>query len=344
MPSPELGCGYEAAGIYCVSRRRGGSWPLAARAQQPAMPVVGYLGAESPELWAHRLPPFHQGLAEVGFIEGRNVVIEYRWAHGHNDRLPALAAELIGRQVNVIAAPTSTPAALTLKAATETIPIVFYVAADPVAAGLVASLNRPGGNLTGVATLGLEIAPKRIELLHDFIPNLMAVAVLVNPTNPALADAHLKALEPAATKLKLQLHTLRASTQDDLDKAFAEARQLPAAVVVSADVFFLSRTKQLTALAAQYAVPTIYTLREYAVVGGLISYGGSLSDGDRIVGVYTGRILKGEKPADLPVQQATKVELVINLKTAKALGLNVPDYAARARRRGDRIGAFCCTA
>jgi ABC-type uncharacterized transport system substrate-binding protein len=300
------------------------AWPLTAHAQQPAMPVIGFLGAESEELWVHRLLPFHQGLSQAGFVEGRNVAIEYRWAQGRNDRLPALAAELIGRQVNVIAAPTSTPAALILKAATKTIPIVFLIGGDPVAAGLVASLNRPGGNLTGAATLGLEIAPKRIELLRDLIPDLMAVAVLVNPTNPALADAHSKALEPAATKFKLQLHTLRASTRGDLDKAFAEAQQLHAAVVVSADAFFLSRTEQLTALAAQYAVPTIYTFREYAVAGGLISYGGSLAEGDRIVGIYTGRILKGEKPGDLPVQQTVKVELVLNLKTAKTLGLTFP--------------------
>jgi putative ABC transport system substrate-binding protein len=300
------------------------AWPLGAPAQQAAMPVIGYLGAESPELWAHRLPPFRQGLAEVGFIEGRNVVIEYRWAHGHNDRLPALAAELISRPVSVIAAPTSTPAALALKAATRTVPVVFYIGGDPIAAGLVASLNRPGGNLTGVATLGLDIAPKRIELLHDLIPNLTTVAVLVNPTNSSLADAHVKAVAPAAAKLKLKLQLLRASTEDELDQAFAKAKQLQAPVAVSADAFFLSRTKELAALAHRYGVPTIYTFRDYAVAGGLISYGGNLTEGDRLVGAYTGRLLKGEKVADLPVQQATKIELIINMTTAKSLGLVVP--------------------
>jgi ABC-type uncharacterized transport system substrate-binding protein len=300
------------------------AWPLAARAQQPAMPVIGFLGAESPELWAPRLVPFHQGLAQAGFVEGQNVVLDYRWAHGHNDRLPALAAELIARQVNVIAVPTSTPATLALKAATSTIPIVFSIGGDPVAAGLVASLNRPGGNLTGVASLGVDVAPKRIELLHELIPDLTTVAVLVNPTSPTLADDHVKALESAAAKLKLRLHVLHAASADDLDKAFAEARRLRAAVSVSADVLFLSRTRQVTALAARYAVPTIYTFRDYIVEGGLISYGGSRTEADRIVGVYTGRILKGEKAAELPVQLATKVELAINLRAAKALGLEIP--------------------
>jgi putative ABC transport system substrate-binding protein len=299
-------------------------WPLQARAQQPAMPVVGFLGAESPQLWAHRMPPFHQGLAQAGFVEGRNVAIEYRWANGHNDRLPALAADLIGRHVSVIAAPTSTPATLVLKATTKTTPVVFNVGGDPVAAGLVASLNRPGGNLTGVATLGLEIAPKRIELLHELLPNLAAVAVLLNSTSPALADAQVNAVAPAAAQLKLKLHLLRASTESELDRAFDEARRLRAATVVSADSFFLARAREVATLAARHAVPTIYTLRDYPIAGGLISYGSILAEGDRTVGLYTGRILKGEKPADLPVQLATKIELVINLKTAKALGLEVP--------------------
>jgi putative ABC transport system substrate-binding protein len=300
------------------------AWPLTARAQHATLPVIGFLGAESPELWTDRMPPFHHGLGQAGFVEGRNVAIEYRWAQGRNDRLPALAAELIDRRLSVIAAPTSTPAALVLKAATKTIPVVFYIGGDPVAAGLVESLNRPGGNLTGVATLGLEIAPKRIELLRELLPNLAAVAVLVNPTNPALADAHANAVAPAAAKLKLKLHLLRASTESDLDQAFEEARQLQAGTVVSADAFFLSRTKELATLAARHAVPTIYTFRDYAMAGGLISYGGNLTEGDRTVGVYTGRILKGEKPADLPVHLATRIELVINMKTAKALGLEVP--------------------
>jgi putative tryptophan/tyrosine transport system substrate-binding protein len=300
------------------------AWPLAASAQQPTMPVIGFLGAESPQLWAHRMPPFHQGLAQAGFVEGRNVAIEYRWAHGHNDRLRALAADLIDRPVSVIAVPTSTPATLVLKAATKTIPVVFNVGGDPVAAGLVASLNRPGGNLTGVATLGLEIAPKRIELLHELLPNLAAVAVLLNPTSPALADAQVNAAETAAAKLNLKVHLLRASTEGELDQAFDEARQLQAATAVSADSFFLSRAKELATLAARHAVPTIYTLRDYPTVGGLISYGSNLAEGDRTVGLYTGRILKGEKPADLPVQLATKIELVINMKAAKALGLDIP--------------------
>ena len=226
--------------------------------------------------------------------------------------------------MSVIAVPTNTPATLVLKAATKTIPVVFNVGGDPVAAGLVASLNRPGGNLTGVATLGLEIAPKRIELLDEFLPNLAAVAVLLNPTSPALADAQVNAVATAAAKLNLKVHLLRASTEGELDQAFDEARQLQAATAVSADSFFLSRAKELATLAARHAVPTIYTLRDYPIVGGLISYGSNLADGDRTVGLYTGRILKGEKPADLPVQLATKIELIINMKTAKALGLDIP--------------------
>jgi putative ABC transport system substrate-binding protein len=301
------------------------SWPLTARAQQPAMPVIGYLGSESPDLYADILRAFRQGLNETGFVEGRNVAIEFRWAEGQNDRLPALAADLVRRQVTVIAAPGSTPAALAAKAATTTIPIVFQLGTDPVATGLVASLSRPGGNLTGVTSLNVEVGPKRVELLHELVPTATSIALLVNPTNPALALALSREVQAAGRTLGLTLHVLHASTERDFDMVFAALAQLRAGgLVIGTDIFFTSRMEQLAALALRHAVPAIYQYREYAAAGGLMSYGGNHADMARRAGVYTGRILKGEKPADLPVQQVTKVEMIINLKTAKALGITVP--------------------
>jgi putative ABC transport system substrate-binding protein len=300
------------------------SWPLAARAQQPAMPVVGFLGGESPDLYADRLQGFRQGLSETGYVEGRNVAVEYRWAEGRNDRLPALAADLAGRKVNVIVAGGGSPAALAAKTASMTIPIVFQVGNDPVQTGLVASLNRPGGNLTGVNSLNGELMPKQLELLHEFVPKATIIAFLQNPTNP-LTETQSRDIQAAARALGLQLHILYASTERDFDTVFATLVRLQAGgLVIIADPFFQSRSEQLAALALRHALPAIAQLREFVVAGGAMSYGGSIREQLRQVGVYAGRILKGEKPADLPVQQSTKVELIINLKTTKALGLTVP--------------------
>jgi putative ABC transport system substrate-binding protein len=301
------------------------AWPHSSRAQQPAMPVIGFLGSASPDLWADRLRAFRQGLSEIGYVEGRNVAIEYRWAEGRNDRLPELAADLVRRQVAVIAVLGGTAAALAAKEATTTIPIVLFSAGDPVNLGLVASLNQPGGNITGVSDLSAELGPKRLELLHELVPTTTTIALLVNPTNPAIAETQSRDLQAAARTLGLQLHVLHASTERDFDRVFATLAQLRAgALVIGLDGFFTNRMEQLAALTVRHAVPTIYANREFAAAGGLISYGGSRTDAYRQVGMYIGRILKGEKPADLPVQQGTKVELFINLKTAKAFGLTVP--------------------
>ena len=301
------------------------NWPLAARAQQPAMPVIGFLGSETPALWASRLQGFRQGLSEAGFAEGRNVTIEYRWAEGHTDRLPALVADLVRRQVTVIAATGGTAVALAAKAANTKIPIVFNVATDPVALGLVASLNRPGGNLTGATSLSVQVGSKRLQLLRELLPTATVVALLVNPTNATLAETQSRDLQAAARTLGLQLHVLHASTEADFDTAFVKLVQLRASgLVIGTDLFFNTRSEQLAALTVRHAVPTVFQYREFVAAGGLMSYGGSIADPYRLVGVYTGRILKGEKPADLPIQQATKVELFINFKTAKALGLTVP--------------------
>jgi len=301
------------------------AWPLAARAQQQAMPVIGFLGSASPDRWAGRMRAFHQGLSETGYAEGRNVAIEYRWAEGQNDRLGPLAAELVGRQVTVIVTPGSTPAALAAKGATTTIPIVFEVASDPVELGLVTSLARPGGNITGVTSLNAEVGPKRLELLHELVPTATVVGLLVNPTNPNLAELTTKNLHAAARSLGLKMHILHASADRDFDTVFATLNQLRAgALVIGTDPFFSSRLEQLATLTARHAVPTVYQFREFTAAGGLMSYGGSLTDTFRAAGVYTGRILKGDKPADLPVQRTTKVELFLNLRTAKVLGLEVP--------------------
>src|SRR5215813_2191042 len=301
-------------------------WPRAARAQQSGpMPVIGVLSAEWPDLFTDRLRVFHDGLRETGYVEGRNLAIEYRWAEGQNDRLPALAAELVRRQVTVIVTAGSTPAALAARAATTTIPIVFYVGADPVEVGLVTSLSRPGGNLTGVVTLNVEVAPKRLELLHELVPTATIIALLVNPTNPVLAEALTRDLEAAARTLGVTLHVLHASSERDFDTVFASLVQLRAGgLVIGADAMFNSRSEQLAVLALRHAVPAIYQFREFVSAGGLMSYGTTVVDTYRPLGVYTGRILKGEKPAELPVQQATRLELIINMKTAKALGISVP--------------------
>jgi putative ABC transport system substrate-binding protein len=263
-------------------------------------------------------------LSETGYVEGRNVAMEYRWAEGRNDRLPALAADLVRRGVAVIATPGSGAATLSAKAATTTIPVVFSTAIDPVAAGLVASLNRPSGNLTGVVTLSGEVGPKRLELLHEVVPKTTVIALLVNPTNPTVYETISRDLQAAARRLGLELHVLHASTEREFDMAFAALGQLRAgALVIGPDAFFTAQIEQLAVRTVRDAVPAIYQY-EFAAAGGLMSYGGSLTDSFRLVGIYTGRILKGEKPADLPVQQTTKVELIINLKVAKALGLTFP--------------------
>jgi putative ABC transport system substrate-binding protein len=299
--------------------------PFALRAQQTAMAVIGYVGTGSPESDAFRLPSFHQGLSESDYVEGRNVAIEYRWAEGQNDRLPALIADLVRRRVTVIAVPASTPGALAAKAATSTVPVVFYIGLDPVELGLVASLNRPGGNLTGVTGWNVAVGPKRLELLHELIPTATVMALLVNPTSADLAKADSKEQQAAARTLGLRLHVLHASTEGDFDAVFASLVQVRAGgLVIGTDSLFNTWKEQLAALSVRHGVPTIHQYREFVAAGGLIGYGTQTAELSRQVGVYTGRILKGEKPADMPIQQATKVELFINLKTAKALGLTVP--------------------
>ncbi len=309
------------------------AWPLAARAQQAAMPVIGFLGSESPSpaLWANRLRAFRQGLGEAGFEEGRNVAIEYRWAEGQYDRLPAMAADLVRRQVAVIFASPGV-AALAAQAATTTVPIVFVSGIDPVEYGLVASLNRPGGNLTGVSSLAVALQPKRLELVHELVPMATTVAYLDNLTNPVGSNtiggdnvAIEESNRAAARSLGLGLVVLHASSEQDFDAVFARLLQVRAgALVVSNDPFLTARGEQIAALAARHAVPAIFPAREAVAAGGLASYGSSITDSYRLAGIYTGRVLKGEKPAELPVQQSTKFDLVINLKTAKALGLTVP--------------------
>lgn len=299
------------------------TWPFAARAQQKAMPVIGVLNTGSPSASSRPMGAFRQGLSEAGYVEGQNVAIEYRWAEGHYDRLPALAADLVGRKVDLIMA-SSPPSALAAKSATSTIPIVFRGGADPVGDGLIVSLARPGGNLTGVSFVADELTAKRLELLSELVPRAGVIALLVNPTN-ASAERVIRDVQEAARTKGLQLHVLKAGSESEIDTAFASLVQLHAdALVVGADPFLSSRREQLVALASRSAVPSIYAWREFAASGGLISYGASLTAAYRLVGIYAGKILKGAKPADLPVEQPTKFELVINRKAAKALGLELP--------------------
>ena len=301
------------------------AWPLAARAQQPAMPVIGFLNAASPEMFAHLAAAFRKGLNEAGYVEGHNVAIEYRWAEGQYDRLPAMAADLVRRHVAVMTVTGGRPSVLAAKAATRAIPIVFVSGDEVISAGLVASLNRPGGNATGVMLFNSLLGTKRLALLRELIPRAATLAVLVNPTWQDY-ERQLEDVQAACRTAGLQLLDLRAATEHQIDAAFAPLVTHSAdALFVATDTFFNNRRDQLVTLAARHTVPTIYEWREFTAAGGLISYGTSLADAYRQAGIYTGRILKGEKPADLPVVQPTKFELVINLKTAKALGLEVPD-------------------
>jgi putative ABC transport system substrate-binding protein len=288
------------------------------------MPVIGLLGTSSPDLYAIRLGVFREGLKEAGYVEGQNVSIEYRWAQDHVDRLPALAADLVQRRVNVIVAASGTPGAVAAKAATATIPIVFAVAGDPIKLGFVESLNRPGGNLTGVTNLNVEIAPKRLEVLHALLPTATDLAVLIDPTGSAPAEPFVREVQAAARSFGLRVHVLNASTESDFDSVFAHLVQLKAALIIGPSIFFVGRHEQLATLATRYKVPAISQYRPFAAAGGLMSYGSDETEYYHLVGSYTGRILKGEKPAQLPVLQSTKVELIINLKTAKALGIEVP--------------------
>ena len=323
------------------------AWPLAAHAQQPAMPVIGFLNADSPQRYGQPLSAFLKGLGETGYVDGRNVAIEYRWAEGRYDRLPAMATDLVHRQVTVIAA-TSTAAALAAKAATTTIPIVFEMGSDPVRLGLINSLNPPDGNITGVTQLNWEVIPKRLELLHELLPTARVMALLVNPTDSVYAEMQSRAVLAAAHTLGLEIHVLNASTEDDFDLVFANVGHLRAGgLVIGGGAFFYSRIKQLAALAIRHAVPAVFQSREFVAAGGLLSYGSEVTDAYRLAGVYTGRVLKGDRLADLPILQATKVELFINLKTAKALGITLPPPLLRPRRRGPRITlpsytAYCC--
>jgi putative tryptophan/tyrosine transport system substrate-binding protein len=302
----------------------GAAWPLAAHGQQ-ATPVIGYLGISSPEPFASRLQAFRHGLSETGYAEGRNVKIDYRWAENQFDRLGALASDLVNQRPSTIVAAGSIAGALAVKAATTTIPIVFETGADPVASGLVPSLSRPGGNITGVTSLNIEVSPKRLELLRELIPNARVVALLVNPASTSITQQLLPQMQTAAQSLGLELHILEASGVSELESAFARLAQLGAdGLIVSSEPFFNSRNAQLGTLGLRYGIPTISQSREFADAGGLASYGGSVTESHRLTGHYAGRVLKGENPANLPVQQSTKVELIINLKTAKTLGITVP--------------------
>jgi putative tryptophan/tyrosine transport system substrate-binding protein len=299
-------------------------WPIAAQAQQAAIPVIGFLHSATSNSYAPMTTAFRKSLNEAGYVEGQNVAIEYRWAESHLDRLPELAADLVRRQVSVIFTGGGSDPSLAAKAATSKIPIVFANGTDPVEAGLVASLNRPGGNITGITFLNNTLGPKEVEAMHELVPKAAIIAVLLNP-KLATAASQLKDVEMAARTLGLQVQVLHASMEPDLDMVFASLLQLRVGgLAIGADAFFFSRRDQLVGLATRYSVPTVYPWREAVTAGGLVSYGASVTDAYRLAGIYAGRILKGDKPADLPVQQSTKTELAINLKTAKALGLDVP--------------------
>jgi putative ABC transport system substrate-binding protein len=299
-------------------------WPLAAGAQQPAMPVIGYLGASSPEAFASRLQAFRQGLAETGYQEGRNVRVEYRWAESRFDLLPMLASGLVDQRPSVIVAAGSTAAALALKAATTMIPIIFEIGGDPLAAAVVPSLSRPGGNVTGVTSLNVEVHPKRLELLHELIPNVKTAGLLINPADRTVTEPLLPQMQAAAKTLGLDLHILEAGAEGDIEPAFTRLAEFGAGgLVVASGPFFASRGPRLAMLALRHRVPTVFYTREFADAGGLASYGGNVTESHRLSGHYAGRILKGEKPGDLPIQQVTRVELIINLKTAKALAVDV---------------------
>jgi putative ABC transport system substrate-binding protein len=301
------------------------AWPLAARAQQLGVPVVGILAVASPEANAIRLRAFREGLSTAGYVEGQNINIKYRWAEAYTGRLPELAARFVEEQVAVLVTAGGTSAALAAKAATASIPIVFGIAADPVDVGLVASLNRPGGNVTGVTSLNIEVAAKRLELLHELLPSVTTMGLLVNPAVPALAAPVSRISQAAAHSLGLHLHVVHASSDRDFDAVFEKLIQIHAgALVIGPDNFFTAHSEQLAMLTVRHALPAVYEFREFAAAGGLMSYGSSETEYYRLVGTYAGRVLKGDKPANLPVQQSTKVELVLNLKTAKALGITVP--------------------
>jgi len=301
------------------------AWPLAARAQQAVMPMVGILAVASPEANAIRLRAFREGLSTAGYVEGQNINVEYRWAEAYTGRLPELAARFVEERVAVLVTAGGTSAALAAKAATASIPIVFGIAADPVDLGLVASLNRPGGNVTGVTSLNIEVAPKRLELLHELLPSVTTMGLLVNPAVPALAAPVSRISQAAAHSLGLHLHVVHASSDRDFDAVFEKLIQLHAgALVIGPDNLFTAHSEQLAMLTVRHALPAVYEFREFAAAGGLMSYGSSETEYYRLVGTYAGRVLKGDKPANLPVQQSTKVELFLNLKTAKALGITVP--------------------
>jgi putative ABC transport system substrate-binding protein len=300
------------------------AWPLAGHAQQPRMPVIGYLGPESPGPFASRVRAFRDGLAESGYVEGRNAAVEFRWAEGRYDRLPALAVDLVNHQVDVLVAPGGAPVALAAKSATATIPIVFEMGGDPVALGVVGSLNRPEGNLTGVSSLNVEASLKRLEILREVVRTAASVGVVVNPTSPTAAS-QLRNLQTAASALGVQLHVLQASTEREFDALFAAPPRLGAGgLVFTSDPFFAFRSEQLAALAVRHAVPAITQSRDFPIAGGLMSYGGDFVQSHRQAGVYAGRVLKGERPSDLPVQRVTKLELFINLKTAQSFGIAIP--------------------
>jgi len=296
-------------------------WPFAVRAQQPGTPVIGFLSTKAPDDTPHLLSAFRQGLKDTGFVEGQNVTIEYRFAENRNERLPALTADLVRRQVAVIFTP-ATPAAIVAKRATATIPIVFEIGGDPVRLGLVDGLDRPGGNVTGVSQLNNVIAPKRLELLHELVPKATVMAYLIDPANPNVETTD---VQTAARNFGVELNVLKASADRDFDEVFAKLAQLRAGgLVIGASAFFVAKQEQLAALAVRHSVPAVFENRQFTIAGGLMSYGSSLSDAYHLAGVYTARILKGEKPSELPVQQTTKIEMYINLKSAKALGVNVP--------------------